>query len=296
MRLRIHPAFGLYLAVVAALSTWETCLAALGALAVHEAGHAVAGRLLGEPIERIDLTPFGGVMTYAPGKSPSKGMRGVIIAAAGPLANYLALLALGMAPVQAALGLRMARAVAAAQLAVLCVNLLPALPLDGGGMLLSLGYYVFPAGRLILWLSRMGVACGVCMMLLAAYGAATLGTLNCSLLLIGLFLIAYARRSMGAMLAQNLYAVVQERLEADRDGVHAVRAYRVGKDTRLFALLAPMERAERALFLYEDARGLHVLDENEVYRMLVRDPLRTVSQALDAQDADNPAKKRENAE
>ena len=45
-----------------------------------------------------------------------------------------------------------------------------------------------------------------------------------------------------------------------------------------------------------DARGLHVLDENEVCRMLVLDPLRTVSQALDAQDEDNPAKKRENAE
>ena len=97
MRLRIRPTFVAYLASMALLASPACALGAVCALTVHELGHALAARLLGERICAVELAPFGGVMTYAPGYSPAKGLRGIALAAAGPLGNELALLLLGAA-------------------------------------------------------------------------------------------------------------------------------------------------------------------------------------------------------
>lgn len=277
MRIRIHPAFALYLLSMAVFSSWQMTLCAMGALLVHEAGHYAAARLLGERIARVELTPFGGVMTYAPGKSPSKGIRGVCVAAAGPLGNALALLAASSPSVQRVLGYDGTQAFIMANLAMLCLNLLPVLPLDGGNIVFSIGYYLFPAGRLITLLTTCGMVTGLGLMLLALYGLVLLGTLNCSLLMIGGYLMLCARRSRAEVLAQNLYAVVQERQESPEE-IRALRLYRVPQDIRVQALLEPMERAPCAAFVFEDAQGIHIVGEKDVCRFLLDTPSLTLAQ------------------
>ena len=278
MRIRIHPAFALYLLSMAVFSSWRMALCAMGALLVHEAGHYAAARLLGERIAQVELTPFGGVMTYAPGKSPSKGIRGVFVAAAGPLGNALALLAASSPSVQRALGHDGMQAFIMANLAMLSLNLMPVLPLDGGNIVFSIGYYLFPAGSLIALLTTCGMVTGLGLALLALYGLILLGTLNCSLLMIGGYLMLCARRSRAEMLAQNLYAVVQERQE-NPEGIRSMRLYRVPQDIRVQALLEPMERATCAAFVFEDAQGIHVVGEKDVCRFLLDAPSLTLAQA-----------------
>ena len=53
MRIRIHPAFALYLLSMAVFSSWQMTLCAMGALLVHEAGHYAAARL---PVSYTHLT------------------------------------------------------------------------------------------------------------------------------------------------------------------------------------------------------------------------------------------------
>ena len=277
MRIRIHPVFALYLLSMAVFSSWRMTLFAMSALLVHEAGHYAAARLLGERIARVELTPFGGVMTYAPGKSPSKGIRGVCVAAAGPLGNELAVLAASAPPVQQILGYDGTQAFIMANLAMLCLNLLPVLPLDGGSIVFSIGYYLFPAGRLIALLTTCGMVTGLGLVLLALYGLILLGTLNCSLLMIGGYLMLCARRSRAEVLAQNLYTVVQERQE-NPEGIRALRLYRVPQDIRVQALLELMERAPCAAFVFEDAQGIHIVGEKDVCRLLLDTPSLTLAQ------------------
>ena len=277
MRIRIHPVFALYLLSMAVFSSWRMTLFAMSALLVHEAGHYAAARLLGERIARVELTPFGGVMTYAPGKSPSKGIRGVCVAAAGPLGNELAVLAASAPPVQQILGYDGTQAFIMANLAMLCLNLLPVLPLDGGSIVFSIGYYLFPAGRLIALLTTCGMVTGLGLVLLALYGLILLGTLNCSLLMIGGYLMLCARHSRAEVLAQNLYAVVQERQESPEE-IRALRLYRVPQDIRVQALLEPMERAPCAAFVFEDAQGIHIVGEKDVCRILLDTPSLTLAQ------------------
>lgn len=277
MRIRIHPAFALYLLSMAVFSSWQMTLCAMGALLVHEAGHYAAARLLGERVAQVELTPFGGVMRYAPGKSPSKGICGVCVAAAGPLGNELAVLAASSPPVQRILGYNGTQAFIMANLAMLCLNMLPVLPLDGGNIVFSIGYYLFPAGRLIALLTTCGMVTGLGLVLLALYGLILLETLNCSLLMIGGYLMLCARRSRSEVLAQNLYAVVQERQE-NPEGIRALRLYRVPQDIRVQALLEPMERAPCAAFVFEDAQGIHIVGEKDVCRFLLDTPSLTLAQ------------------
>ena len=292
MKIRIHPAFALYLLSMAAFSSWQMTLCAAGALLVHEAGHYAVSRLFGEQIVKVELTPFGGVMTYALGRSPSKGIRGVCVAAAGPLGNELALLAAAAPPVQRVLGYEGTQACIMANLAMICLNLLPVLPLDGGRIVFSIGYYLFPAARLIALLTACGILTGLGLVLLALYGLIILGTLNCSLLMIGGYLAFCAGRSRAEVLAQNLYAVVQERLE-NTEEIRALRLYRVPQDIRLQALLEPMERAPCSAFVFEDAQGVHVIGEKDICRFLLEKPSLTLAQAF-AQNrkADREAQKK----
>ncbi|MGN0776896.1 MAG: hypothetical protein ACI4MM_09510 [Candidatus Ventricola sp.] len=279
MKICIHPAFVLYLLSMAAFSTWRMTLCAAGALLVHEAGHYAVSRLFGEQIDKVELTPFGGVMTYAPTRSPCKGIRGICVAAAGPAANCLTLLAAASAQGQRLLGDSGARTFAMANLAMMCLNLLPVLPLDGGRIVFSIGYYLFPAARLIALLTACGMLTGLGLVLLALYGLIVLGTLNCSLLMIGGYLMICAGRSRAEVLAQNLYAVVQERLESP-EKIRALRLYRVPPDSSMQALLEPMERAPCAAFVFEDAQGVHVIGEKDICRFLLEKPSLTLAQAF----------------
>lgn len=278
MRVRFHPCLALYLASMALFSSWRSVFCAAFALLVHEAGHAAAGLLFKEPIAEIELTPFGGVMTYAPGAIPSKGLRGAFLSAAGPLGNELGML--GAAAAHRLLGTEWTQNLMLANLTMLLLNLLPVLPLDGGNLIFSIGYYFFHAAKLIRFLSVCGVAAGLGLWLLAFYGLAKLGIINCSLLIIGGYMMICAVKSRNMMLAQNVYAVVQERQAEMPEGVRRIQPFSVAPETRVQALLAPMARVPCAAFVIKAAGETHILSEQEVCRMLLAHPSLTIEEAI----------------
>ena len=254
MRVKVRPSFLLYLSCVALLASGYACLGAILALLVHETAHLAVSRLLGERIETLELTPFGGVMTCASGSSALKGVRGLAVAAAGPAGNYLAMMLLTRAEIRAVLPQEALRQMLLAHAAMLTINLLPALPLDGGRMVFSLGYYVFGVSGLIALLTAMGMAAGVCFIGLGIYGAVHLGMLNVSLLIVGAYLLICAATSRRTLLAENLYAVIQERQERPRR-IARMHLYTVPQTARLITLVEPIERSGASLFCVEDAQG-----------------------------------------
>lgn len=278
MRIRIHPTFVLYLLSIALFSSCAAALCSLAALLIHEAGHGIAAGLLGEQIASIELTPFGGMMAYAPEKSPHKGIQGMIIAAAGPLANYLLLLLLPT--LSGVLRYETICQLASANFAMLCINLLPVLPLDGGRIVFCVGYYFFRVAALISLLTALGVLAGILMIGLAIYGAARLQLLNLSLIIVGGYLILCAWQSRTSMLADNLYTVVQER-SCCAGQIRRAALYAVAPDVRLHALLDPMERAAAAVFMYEDASGQHLISEKQICRALIQRPSAAISQVME---------------
>jgi Zn-dependent protease len=103
---------------------------------LHELGHAFAGRLFKAPVSHIDLTGLGGVAYFERSLPKSAFIRSAIYLA-GPAVNLLLWLVLDMVAGAAA---GAGNPMVALPLAVLsysnfllmCFNLLPAYPLDGG--------------------------------------------------------------------------------------------------------------------------------------------------------------------
>jgi Zn-dependent protease/CBS domain-containing protein len=113
---------------------------------LHEFGHVYAARRYGIKTPEITLLPIGGVASLE--RMPEKPSQEIVVALAGPLVTLLIVLVLmgvlgarfdltQMAQLELAQSTMTAR-VAAANMALLLFNLIPAFPMDGGRVLRAL--------------------------------------------------------------------------------------------------------------------------------------------------------------
>lgn len=137
MRLRVHPLTPLMLALIYVLSGGQALIPSLIALGAHESAHLLLALRLHARVDEIELMPFGAAIRLYELWETSPGAL-VAIALAGPGMNLAAasLLALGLYafPAEALALIPLIRM----NLAIGAVNLLPALPLDGGRALCAL--------------------------------------------------------------------------------------------------------------------------------------------------------------
>jgi Zn-dependent protease len=127
------------------------CLALFTLVLMHEFGHALACRSVGGKADQIVLWPLGGVAYVDPPQRPGATLWTLV---AGPLVNVV------LAPVLVSVWFvsgsstlpesmpnlfKFITAIMEINLGLLCFNLLPVYPLDGGQILASLLW--FPLGR-----------------------------------------------------------------------------------------------------------------------------------------------------
>lgn len=268
----------MYFFLIALLSSFQTVLAALCALAVHEIGHIVIARAVKEPVSGIELTPFGGVLHYAQGRSGYKGLRGAAVAAAGPAANYLLLILLGSSRIQNALGNALTEQMIVANASMMLLNLLPALPLDGGRIVLSVGFYLFRITVLIRVLCMLGCAVGALLLVFSVAGFRMYGLLNCSLVVIGIYLIGCAWISKEALIYENTYTVIKERQEKNH-GIQKARIWMVDADTRLHELIPVICGSEASVFILKTDQRELLIQESVVLSGMLADPTMTIKDA-----------------
>ena len=276
MHIKIRPSFLLYLGSIAILVSPWACVGAVAALVVHEISHLIVSRVIGERIDSLELTPFGGVMTYA--VSPHKGLHGLFVALAGPLSNYAMLLLLPK--ISRFLPLELLRQLTLSNAAMMLVNLLPAFPLDGGRMVFSVGYYIFGVSALTRVLTGLGVLAGFLMIAFGFYSAIMLECLNLSILIVGFYLITCAVKSRAALLSENLYALIQERMDAPKD-IQATCFYMVPEEIKIYKLIDKIGSCSSAMFITKRKEDVVLLHEQEILTALLSDPKKTVSFLLD---------------
>lgn len=281
-KVKIRYTFPVYFALLALLESAEACGAALLALFMHELFHLLAGNCIGAHFDRIELTPFGGVMTPKPGEAPRTGLTGAFVAAAGPLGNYATVLVLCTQPAHALLGDAFIRQAMLANAIMMGFNLLPALPLDGGQLAFCLLCGVFGVGRTVHLLTGLGVLLGAGLSALSIFGMARWGVLNLSALIVGGYLMICAAKSRSDMLAGHLYAFVHERCAEPERQIRCMQLFEVSPDARALVLIEAMERCEKAAFLVHTTRGLFSLDEKAACRALLNTPAARVCEIAEA--------------
>lgn len=109
-------------------------------VAVHEAAHLLAAKLLRVPMVALNVHPIGTLARVRhEGAGPGKTF---VIAAAGPLANLVLWFLLGRVQVTPeTLGAEFLSFARAFNLTLALINLLPGLPLDGGRMLRAVVWF-----------------------------------------------------------------------------------------------------------------------------------------------------------
>lgn len=272
MKVRVHPSFFLYLLLVGMLASWTTCFSSLFALLVHELGHCLVGKVMGEEIALIELTPFGGVIHRRHHKASLKGLRGIAIALAGPLSNYVWLGALTALPLSRLLCADLQKKLIMSNLVMMSLNLLPVLPLDGGQVAFCLGYYFFRLESLITFLTSMGQLLGGMLIAIDLYAFYKTGIFNCSVFIIGAYLIKHACSQKRILRSENLYLLVRERLDQQSDGVRKVSFYSAPPDMPLYAALAAIDSHTESVFIIQDAHGVRLVGEKKLCYEMMNNP------------------------
>lgn len=270
MKLSVRPALLIYLAALALLASPQALAGAALALAVHECGHIFCAQLLGERFERLELTPFGGLLSRAAGESMPKGLRGALLAAAGPAANYAALLALAAAGQRGLLCGEILRQALLANAVMLVFNLAPALPLDGGRVAYAALSGTIGVSHALSLLTAMGALLGASLVFASAFGFARLGILNLSALTVGAYLLALAPRERSALLSSDAYAALHER-SVRPERVRRLTLYEAPASAPLFALLEPLEASDAAAFVVRGEDAAYIASEAAVRCALLGD-------------------------
>ena len=269
--LRMHPLFPLLL-LLYLLGGQGTMIAAyLLALLLHEAGHCWAARRVGLTVSEIELTPFGGTMQIALSDGVT-GRKGFFLAAAGIAVNLICALAciflLRGAPSPFITWFM------AANITMLAVNLLPALPLDGGRMLLALLSVRFNRAKVFRALLALGRALAGALMLYCLYDALR-GRFHPGSVFLSCYLLYAAALEEKHGTARYLSALFSRRFKLESGTAVPVQHLCAHKSLPLFQLLPQLQPGAYHMVSVTDDDGcavLFILREDQLYRAVLDDP------------------------
>ncbi|MCL1964511.1 MAG: M50 family metallopeptidase [Firmicutes bacterium] len=263
--LRMHVAFPVMMAALLWHGQARALLMMLAALSLHEAGHALAARAAGQRFECIELMPFGGVarMDTTLALRPAEE---ICIALAGPFASLLfcLLTAAGKWTGYAA------QDFLRSNLSLALINLLPALPLDGGRALRAALTARLGRAHATKLFVRVGVALGVLILALGVWAAAA-GVVNPLLFLMGAYLAYAALKEKETLAAACVEALHGRAARLAREGMLPVRWLAVEKDAPPERLAARLTAGTYHLFVLVDGSlgRVGTMDEGEVLRQVL---------------------------
>ena len=211
--IRCDPFCFLLLPVLLALGAVSSLLTALLSLTLHELSHTMCAHALGYTIGSVEIQPFGFVARMT--SRFHSALSELLIAAAGPLCSLILAMAFaGILYFFPALEAGLAPFLSF-NLILGLMNLLPALPLDGGRILRALLCMVMRPRSATLVAAWLGIGLGAAMGLLGVLAFST--TQNLTLPLMGLFLLLAAIRELCGLSSVQLDAMMR-RSKALRQG------------------------------------------------------------------------------
>lgn len=193
-RLKINLLLFPAVAVLIVLGMGEVLLCYIPAVLLHEWAHVLAATALGMTITEMELLPFGcAARLQCFAMSRAKEM---VVAAAGPAANMLFACAV-FAVNRYATPIAIADKLIASNLALASINLLPALPLDGGRIARAAfaGWMGYPRATRLTAIAGIVFAAGFIAVGVYSWVA---GQVSPSLFVMGLFLFLSALRELKA--------------------------------------------------------------------------------------------------
>ncbi|MGX1899990.1 stage IV sporulation protein FB [Thermolongibacillus altinsuensis] len=263
--IHIHPLlwFVAFIAVITA--NFKSLFIVFLIVLFHELGHAFAAHFFSWRIKKILLLPFGGVAEMDEhGNRPLK--EELIVTLAGPVQHLFIFLLAYLGKESGWLSIELFSEITAYNLSILCINLLPIWPLDGGKLLFLVWTYFTSFRRAHEW--TIYCSAGLLMvffMLLIAFTPTQL-----SLWMIGLFL-AYSLRQEWRHRQYVWMRFLLERYYGKKVEYRSLKRLVVAPTDPLFRVLLMFQRGKKHAVVVEKGREEFELDENELLHAYFRE-------------------------
>lgn len=191
-RLKINPLMIPAVIILIAVGMGDVVLCTIPALILHEWAHIIAAAALGMTITEMELFPFGcaaKMQCFALSRSKE-----IIVAVAGPAVNLITACAVFVID-RYTESFALAGKLIAANIAIATVNLLPALPLDGGRIARALFASFMGYRRATKLMSLAGIFFAAIITGIGTYNAVK-GSFNPSFFVMGFFLCLSSIKEM----------------------------------------------------------------------------------------------------
>ena len=228
----------------------DAVAAFLAALVIHEAAHATVSSALGVHVYSLEVMPFG-CAAHMESFTVISGGKEIAMALAGPLANIVAAAAVYVAG-RIGYGGQFASAFFQSSVMLGAMNLLPALPLDGGRVIATLLALGMPRQRAVKITAGVGVAVSLAMLGMGV-AAAVDGVLNPTIFLMGGFMlwssIGYFRNATFAFMRST----TEKRSAVLGRGLVDVKSMAAHRDKRAGEVLSQLDgRKYNVIYVLDD--------------------------------------------
>lgn len=274
----VHPAAALLLSL-GLLSRYRTLLlSTYGCVLLHELAHAGVSALLRHPPRALEITPLGALMRLEDEERLPLFRRLLVIAAGPALTALLCALALGLTKC-GVLSRDSGRVLFLSNAGILLVNLLPALPLDGGRLLSAvLSRFV---RRDVCWrvMCIIGSVLGVALVVLGVVLAVKTGQGNFSLMAAGCFLLYSAVNATTSAAMAELRALMDRKIRLETRGSLPIQPLAILETQSLRSAVRALHPTRMTMFYVLEMgtmRCLRILTEQEVIAAYLTAPQRTL--------------------
>ncbi len=270
IRLRVHPLAPLMLALGFVLSGGARIAPALIALGLHESAHLFTAIKLRTKIDEIELMPFGAaIRLYELWETSPRRLIAITISA--PIVNVLAA-ALLMLPIYAyPKSVTALLPLVKTNLAIGLVNLIPALPLDGGRALAALLGLKIGRHRAVIAFIWAGRALALALVTAFALILLSSGRVELMLLCCGVYVFAAGERERWQSEGATLRAVLLTEKD-DSDAPYDVRWLCVGENASVYATARAMQSGVKHIVAVRNSSGriVRILSQSEVLEALTK--------------------------
>lgn len=248
---RVHALLPILWLLAAHMGLGAQAAAFLPALAVHEAAHLLAAKCCSIPVEGLELTPLGASIRLR-GPWNAHPLRIVCMALAGPGASLLFLCLTAACAYAGALSPEKALLLIRPNVLLALVNLVPALPLDGGRALCALLSVRSGVTKAV----RIGVMLGYAFSALlagaAVFAGARDGVWNIAPIAAAVYICACASREIGCAAGADAQSLVLRGEELRRRGRLPVRLLAVSQEETVAGAMAAVRPGSVHLFVLYD--------------------------------------------
>ncbi len=278
----VHPAVLPFAAYAILLGHGMLWLISALSILVHEMAHALTASAFGCAPTALELTPLGAVMLLEDEmKLPPLKRAGMLLA--GPMASMgLAGLAVWLTDkgwLVSSVGMQ----VFLCSLAIVLVNLLPVLPLDGGRLLHLLLSRVLPAHHAVKVLQAFGTVIGIALIGLNIAVSLKYGGWNLSLAFAGCSILYSTAAAVTTSKLRELRSFMDRKIALEQKGVQPCKVLCAMGDLPLHRLLRVLPVHQQVIFTVVEPGSMSLLgmiDENRLIQHYLDWPGMTLAEAL----------------